>query len=131
FSSLISTGFLTLAANSNPLAKKKIAGRTSKGKYALGFSFIVFALVAGLSISSPLDGTPVVNDAAEDFTCTGQQPMVCLNEVQRFGRDRSELVARSVRVLSGLGFPEATRVTAELNGDAQVAQTGDLLTSFE
>ena len=131
FSSLISIGFLALAGNSNPLAKKKISGRASKGKYALGYSFIVFALVAGLSISTPLDGTPVVNDAAEDFTCTGHRPKVCLNEVQRFGGDRSELVAQSVRILSDLGFPEADRVTAERNDDAKVVQTGVLVTSFE
>lgn len=131
FSSLATLGFLTLASNNNPFPKKKTAGQTAPRKYAFGASVLVLALTAGLFISRDFDGIAVVNDETKQFTCTDTSPQVCLNDVQRFGGDRSELVAQSVRELSEIGFPKAKRVTAELDHDVRLAETGELVTSFE
>ncbi len=131
FSLLATGGFLSLASNKNPLLKKKSAGQNAPMIYAIGTSLLVLSLIAGLFISRDIDGIAVVNDDARQLTCTGTGPQVCLNDVQRFGGDRSDLVARSVLALSQIGFPKAKRVTAELDHDARVAETGELVTSFE
>lgn len=131
FSTFAAVGFLTLARLKCPIGKGKTRSTNRQANYWSGLVFLVLAVVMGLLISAKVEGIPIVEADAAEFSCSVTDPQVCLNEVQRFNGDRSELVARSVSVLRKLGFPDVNKVTASLDEDLRVEDSRELMTNFE